>query len=340
MPDGYEVHAYRLVNANGVELITIEYGAAILALKVPDRDGKLDDVVLGFDTMEAYLNSPHYVGAVVGRCAGRIRNSRFQLDGVTYGLTENNSPHHLHGGLRGCDKWVWAGKPYEDDRGVGIDFAYYSLDDSEGYPGNLTVTVRYYLTHENILMVNYFAQTDKATIINLTQHTYWNLSGTTNPVLNHGLNILADRFLPIDPDKLPTGESSPVADTPFDFRHPKLIGAAFDVNFEQLRLGHGLDHCFELNKPEGELGEAGMLYDPASGRLLTVHTTEPGLQVYTGSALTGVGKYNMEMGPFSGICLETQHFPDAPNHPDFPSIVLKPGMNYQSSTLFVFSVLG
>ena len=227
----------------------------------------------------------------------------------------------------------------ENEKGVGIDFRYYSLDGEEGYPGNVYITVRYYLTESDALIINYIAETDKPTVINMTQHTYWNLSAMQDSVLNHGLQINADYFLAINDEKLPTGALYSVADTPFDFRQPKLVRDAFDPAFEQVRLGHGIDHCWSLQHNYSTLGTAGMLYDPGSGRLLSVHTSEPGLQVYTGNALNGYSRNNEPLVPFSGICLETQHYPDAVNHPSFPSTIVYPGKMYQSTTVFQFSTL-
>lgn len=330
---------YSLVNQTGVELRVLDYGCTITSVMLPDRQGQMADVVLGYDTLEEYLASPHYMGAVIGRCAGRIREGRFTLEDKEYQLSRNAFPHHLHGGTQGLDKILWIAEPFENEKGIGVDFRYLSADGHEGYPAAVYLTVRYYLTHQDALIINYIAEVKTPTILNLTQHTYWNLAGTASPVLNMAMQVNADRFLPVDADKLPTGELRSVDHTPFDFRNPRQIAAAFDVHFDQLRLGMGLDHCWALNKAGDELGPAAMLYDPPSGRFLSLHTTAPGLQIYTGNALAGMGKNNTPYGPFAGISLETQHFPDSPNHPHFPSIVVRPDAFYTSTTVFQFSTL-
>ena len=337
--NGRDVHAYTLVTPSGVQLKAINYGCAITSLRIPDREGQLGEVVLGFDSLDGYLASTHYFGAVIGRVAGRIRHGQLDIDSREYFLTRNADGHHLHGGALGFDKVLWEAEPFENEKGVGVDFRYTSPAMAEGYPGNVQCTVRYYLTHQDALITNYIAVTDAPTILNPTQHTYWNLSAMQDSVLNHGLQINAEQYLPITEEKLPSGALVQVEGTPFDFRQPKLIRDAFDPAFEQVRIGHGLDHCWVLKNPYGELGNACLLYDPGSGRLLGVHTSEPGLQVYTGNALNDYGRDGQQLVPFSGISLETQHFPDAVHHAGFPSIVVRPDRMYQSTTIFQFSTL-
>jgi aldose 1-epimerase len=336
-PSGDEVTEYALTNIHGLEMRVMNYGCTITSLKVPDRDGVLGDIVLGFDTLEGYLSSPHYFGCIIGRCAGRIAKGTFQLDGITYHLPINQSPHHLHGGNKGFDKVIWKAKPFQNESGVGIDFHYLSPDGEEGYPGNLSVIVRYFLSNENALLMEYGGQSDKPTIINLTQHSYFNLAGRGD-ILKHGLQIIANRFLPLDANKVPAGELMQVSDTPFDFTTPQLVLNSFLKPDSQTAIAKGLDHCWVLNKTEESTSHAATLFDPDSGRMMDIFTTEPGLQVYTGNYLEGIGKNGISYGPYSGIALETQHFPDAPNQKDFPSIVLRPGETYSTKTIWRFSV--
>jgi aldose 1-epimerase len=342
--EGVAVEVFTLTNARGMEVRAISYGAIITAIRVPDRAGKLDDVVLGFDTIDGYLGTHPYFGAVVGRYGNRIAKGQFRLDGNTYQLATNNAPNHLHGGVKGFDKAVWRGEPVgpRDDR-VGVVFRHTSPDGEEGYPGMLTATVTYTLTPSNEIVIDYEATTVKsATPVNLTQHSYFNLAGAgSGDILRHRLTIDADRFTPVDQTLIPTGELAPVAGTPFDFRQPAAIGARIDADDPQLKNAGGYDHNFVLNHSGSGLAHAAHLEDPSSGRTLDVATTEPGVQFYTGNFLDGTitGKGGRVYARRNGLCLETQHFPDSPNHPDFPSTILRPGDRLQSKTVFAFGVV-
>jgi len=350
MPDGATVDIYTLTNIHGMEARIMTYGAVVVSLKTPDRSGRLDDVVLGFDNFEDYLTRSRFFGAVAGRYANRIGNARFSLDGTTYELAANNGKNHLHGGRRGFDKVVWKGEPIDRGGDVGVALTYVSADGEEGYPGTLNVAVTYTLTARDELIVDYRATTDKATPINLTNHSYFNLAGEgRGDILRHLLTIEADRYTPTDDTQIPTGEIAPVAATPFDFRKPTPIGARIDADHEQIRRGKGYDHNFVLNggaKASAERGStptpyhAARVVDPSSGRAMDVLTTEPGVQLYTGNNLDGsaVGKSGHAYGKRSALCLETQHFPDSPNHPNFPSTILRPGTTFASRTVFAFSV--
>jgi aldose 1-epimerase len=340
LPDGTAVEAFTLRNAHGVEVRAITYGAIITSLRVPDRAGHLDDVVLGHDTLAGYVEKPAYFGAVVGRYGNRIAKGRFTLDGKTYTLATNNGPNHLHGGVRGFDKVVWKAAPAAS--GAGVTFTYTSPDGEEGYPGTLTARVTYTLTDAGELGLEYSATTDKPTVVNLTQHSYFNLAGAASggDILGHELTIDADRFTPVDATLIPTGELAPVAGTPFDFRKATAIGARIGQDDEQLHRGGGYDHNFVLNRPEAGQRPVVRLADPKSGRTMEIRTTEPGVQFYSGNFLDGTitGKGGTVYKYRSGLCLETQHFPDSPNHPDFPSTVLRPGKEYRSKTVLVFGV--
>ena len=339
-PDGLPVTEFTITNRQGMEVKVINYGCTITSLKAPDRDGRLADVVLGYDTMEGYLMSKHYLGCVVGRYANRIAHGRFNMDHREYALATNLPPHHLHGGHKGFDKAVWSARPFENESGSGIDFYYLSADGEEGFPGNVQVYIRYFLGHENIFIISYLAETDESTIINLSQHSYFNLSGDQSNILEHGLIIHANHYLPVDESMIPTGEIRSVTGTPFDFRSVKFIGRDIKSMDDQLRIAHGYDHNWILAKEEdSELSHAATLYDPASGRVMEVHTSEPGVQLYTANFLDDlvVGKNNTHYQSHAGLCLETQHYPDSPNHPEFPSVKLNPGTKYQSTTLLAFS---
>jgi len=339
MPNGQEVFEFILTNASGISVSALDYGCTIRTFTIPDRTGQMGDIVLGFDQLEGYLNSSHYIGAVVGRFANRIDHGKFSLQESLYQLTINMPPHHLHGGYNGFDKKIWQGTLVENEMGSGVTFQYVSPDGEEGYPGTLSVFVQYLLTNENALIINFVANTDAPTHVNLSQHSYFNLNGTTAPISNHGLIVDADYFLPVDATRLATGVKSPVEGTLFDFRKAKMIEESFQLNDPQINITLGLDHCWVLNKELNTLGFAASLYDPVSGRYLEIHTTEPGLQVYTGFSLNGTGKNHMELDAFSGVALETQHFPDSPNHPEFPSTLLLPGNTFASTTVFKFSIL-
>jgi len=341
MPDGTKIDLFTLTNANGVEVRVITYGAVIVSIKAPDRRGHFDDIVTGFDTLEGYLTRSRYFGAVVGRYGNRIANGRFTLDGKTYELATNNGKNHLHGGLRGFDKVVWTGSRFERNGNGGVALTYVSRDGEEGYPGTLNATVTYTLTPRNELIVDYAATTDRATPINLTNHSYFNLAGDGHgDILQHVLTIDADRYTPTDDTQIPTGELAPVEGTPFDFRKPTPIGTRIDANDEQIRRGHGYDHNFVLRSASDRLHHAARLVDPSTGRTLDVATTEPGVQFYSGNNLDGsaVGKSGHVYARRTSLCLETQHFPDSPNHANFPSTILRPGERFQSQTVFTFGV--
>ncbi len=336
--DGAVVHVFTLTNVNGLEMRAMTYGGIILSLPVPDRDGRLDDIVLGYDDLEGYLTDSPYFGAIVGRYGNRIANGRFTLDGETHQLETNDGPNHLHGGLRGFDKVVWDAEPLEDDDGVGVIFTHTSPDGDQGYPGSLAVRVTYMLTDRDELVVDYFATTDRATPVNLTQHTYFNLAGGRRDVLEHELTINAHQFTPVGATLIPTGVIAPVDGTPFDFRTSTAIGARIDQGDEQLMNGGGYDHNFVLDRRGPGLAHAARVTEPTTGRVLDVYTTEPGLQFYSGNFLDGsiTGKSSRAYRHRYGFCLETQHFPDSPNQPDFPSTILQPGGEYRSRTVFAF----
>ncbi len=347
MPDGTTVDLFTLRNAHGVEVRVITYGAAIVSIKTPDRRGQFADIVTGFETLDGYLTKSRFFGAVAGRYANRIANARFTLDGHVYELAANDGRNHLHGGRRGFDKAVWKGSPFERGGEVGVVLTHVSPDGDEGYPGTLNVSVTYTLTPRDELIIDYDATTDKATPINLTNHSYFNLAGDgQGDILHHLLTIDADRYTPTDETQIPTGQLAPVAGTPFDFRKPTAIGARIDANDEQIRRGHGYDHNFVLNGSTAAAGgaerphHAVRVVDPSSGRTLDVATTEPGLQLYSGNNLDGtaVGKDGHVYGRRTSFCLETQHFPDSPNHPNFPSTILRPRERFRSRTVFSFGV--
>ncbi|HEX7071394.1 MAG TPA: aldose epimerase family protein [Rhodothermales bacterium] len=343
-PDGVEVERYVLRNARGMEVSALTYGCIITSIRVPDREGHVDDVVLGFDSLAPYLDKNPYFGAVIGRFGNRIGNARFELDGQTYQLQANNGPNHLHGGLRGFDKYVWNGAVFQNDQGVGVAFRRTSEDGEEGYPGRLEVEVTYTLRDDNTLAVAFVATTDRTTHVNLTQHSYFNLAGEGD-VLNHRVRINADALTAVDPLLIPTGELRPVEGTPFDFREGAVIGDRIhQESDEQIARAGGFDHNFVINRngaSPGELVHAARAEELSTGRVLEVYTTEPGIQFYSGNFLNGslVGKGDRRYVRRSGFCLETQHFPDSPNRPAFPSTVLRPGETYRSRTEFRFGTL-
>jgi len=340
---GEAVSVYTLKDAHGVTVRVMDYGGIILSLLVPDRSGRFEDVVLGYDSLAGYLRSSPYFGALIGRYGNRIAHGRFTLDGQTYTLAQNNGPNHLHGGVRGFDKVVWAVTPFEHPDSVGLVLRYTSPDGEEGYPGTLRTTVTYTLTSRDELIFDYFATTNRATPVNLTQHSYFNLAGDgKGDILGHVVTLNADRFTPVDSTLIPTGELKSVAGTPFDFRTPTAIGARIDQNDVQLRYGPGYDHNFVLNK-SGDGHEptfAARVYEPGSGRVMEIYTTEPGLQFYSGNFLDGTlhGKQGVVYRRRSGFAMETQHFPDSPNKPTFPSTALRPGESYHSRTIYKFGV--
>jgi aldose 1-epimerase len=341
MPSGEVVDAWTLVNRHGTTLSAITLGATITSLVVADRDGRPDDVVLGMSDLRGYLTQSPYFGAVAGRLANRIAHGRFTLDGVTYQLATNNGPNHLHGGVVGFDKRLWTAERVRNDSGVAVRFNLTSRDGNEGYPGMVRASVRYLLTDDDRLIIDYRATTTRPTVVNLTQHSYFNLAGRLRgDILGHELRINADRFTPVDSTLIPTGELSQVDGTPFDYRIATPIGARIDADHQQIRYGKGYDHNFVLQRSGPGLEHAATVYEPLSGRTLDVWTTEPGLQLYTGNFLDGtiVGKEQRIYRQHAGFCLETQHFPDSPNHPLFPSVVLRPGGRYQSRTVYAFGV--
>jgi aldose 1-epimerase len=337
--DGRAIEHFTLTNALGVRVRLSTLGAALVSFEAPDREGRLGDIVLGFDTPDAWMNNTTFFGVIVGRYGNRIAAGRFVLDGTTYSLAKNNGPNHLHGGVKGFDKAVWTPTVVEDPDGPSVQFDHVSPDGDEGYPGTLRVSVVYTLTDRNELRIRYQATTDKPTVVNLTNHAYFNL-GSSPDILGHELWIDADRFTPVDAGLIPTGELRPVEGTPFEFRQATRIGARIDQPEEQLQRGNGYDHNFVLNHAPGQLAVAARAVDPASGRTLEVRTTEPGVQFYTGNFLDGTvsGKGGVRYGRRAGFCLETQHFPDSPNHPSFPSTVLRPGERYETTTVFAVGV--
>jgi aldose 1-epimerase len=338
-PDGRGVSLYTLTNRRGAEAKIINYGGAVVSLRVPDRRGRLGDVVLGFDDFAGYLAQDFYIGVLVGRYANRIANARFRLNGVEYRLAANNGPHNLHGGPRGFDKVFWEARPAASRAGAALELTYLSRDGEEGFPGNLSARVVYTLTDRNELRVDYSATTDKDTVVNLTQHSYFNLAGEgAGDVLGHLLTINAARFTPTDSTSIPTGELRAVRGTPFDFTRPTRIGARINADDEQLRFGNGYDHNFVVGGRAGALRKAAEVYEPTTGRVMEVWTTEPGVQFYTGNYLAVErGKGGKPYPRRTGFCLETQHYPDSPNRPEFPSVVLRKGGRYRSTTVYRFS---
>jgi aldose 1-epimerase len=335
--DGQPVNLYILTNKNGMEAAISNYGGTVVSLKVADRNGKFEDVVLGYDNLDGYATGKAYIGATVGRYANRIAHATFTLDGVNYTLAKNDGDNHLHGGF---NKRVWTANDVSGPAGQALELTYLSKDGEEGFPGTLPVKVVYTLTDQNELKIDYSATTDKDTVLNLTNHAYFNLAGQGNgDILQQQVMIRADRFTPIDATSIPTGELRSVKGTPFDFTNSTAIGARIDQDDQQLKLGRGYDHNWVLNNATpGSLFLAAQTYDPHSGRVLEVLTTEPGIQLYTGNFLDGVhGKDGKVYNRRYAFCLETQHFPDSPNHPNFPSTELKPGQHFQSTTVYKFS---
>lgn len=332
---------YTLTNKNGASAQITNYGGIVVALNVPDQSGRLGDVVLGFDNLEEYLKVHPFFGALVGRYGNRIANGKFSLHGVEYTLAQNDGPNSLHGGLKGFDKVFWDAKPLDTPNGPALELTYLSQDGEEGYPGNLLVKVTYTLTHNNELKIDYSATTDKDTVINLTHHSYFNLTGAgKGDILAHELMIKADKFTPVNANMIPTGELRPVVGTPFDFTHPTPIGLRLNQADEQLKFGGGYDHTWVLNSQDGSLALAARVSEPTSGRIMELWTTEPGVQFYSGNFLDGsiIGKGGRAYQYRFALCLETQHFPDSPNHPEFPSTILRAGQTYTSTTVYKFLV--
>lgn len=349
LPDGRTVTLYELTNAGRIVVRVMDYGGIVQSIEVPDWQGHLVDVVLGYDDLQGYLEQTSYFGTVIGRYGNRIGGARFELDEETYTLAANDGPNHLHGGEKGFDKVLWTSRPIEESDSVGVTLSYESVDGDEGYPGALFVEVDYRLTEDNELVIDYRATTDKATVVNLINHSYFNLSGD-DTILDHELWINAGHFTPVDATLIPTGEIREVADSYFDFRYPKAIGRDIDKEDEQLEFGAGYDHNYVLQKPQiaeipgGLHGEiqtilAAKVANPVSGRILEVETSEPGVQFYTGNWLAGPGKGGETYGRRSGFCLETQHYPDSPNKSEFPSTVLRPGEQYRSRTIYRFGTV-
>lgn len=335
--EGTPVTRHTLRNGTA-EVSIISYGGTIQSLRVPDKDGKLGDVVFGFDSIDGYLGEHPYFGALVGRYANRIAKGEFSLDGKRYVLAKNNGPNALHGGIQGFNRVVWQVEALPGEN-LALRLRYVSADGEEGYPGRLTATVTYTLKPDNALQIDYLATTDAPTVANLTNHAYFNLRGSGG-ILGHELQILASRFTPVDATLIPTGELRPVRGTPFDFLTPHTIGERIDDKNEQIEMGKGYDHNFVFDAARGELAKAVEVYEPESGRTMEVWTTEPGVQFYTGNMLTGSisGKDGRKYDRRTGFCLETQHFPDSPNQPTFPSTVLKPGEERRSTTIYKFGV--
>jgi aldose 1-epimerase len=334
--DGQTVDIYTLRSAH-VEVRAMSYGARLVSIRTPDRDGQMSDVILGYDSLQEYLNDTTHVGGVVGRFGNRIANGTFSIDGQSYHVPLNNGRNALHGGPIGFDRLVWRGHEVPN----GVEFKLISGDGDMGFPGTLTARVRYTL-NGNSLRIDYSATTDKATVVNLTNHAYFNLTGgDKKDILSEKVVLNANRYTPINADLIPTGEEASVAGTPLDFRDDAAIGSRIDKPNEQLRLASGYDHNFVLNGKYGEMKLAAKVHDPETGRMLTVMTTEPGVQFYSGNHLDGsfVGRRGMKFVKYSGFCLETQHFPDSPNEPSFPTTVLRPGDKFHSTTTLTFTVL-
>jgi aldose 1-epimerase len=341
LPDGREVELYTLSNDSGMRVSVTTYGGIITALTAPDRDGELDDVVLGFENLDGYLAGHPYFGALIGRYGNRIAGGTFALDGQRYELARNNNNNHLHGGIAGFDKALWSPRPRSTPDGPQLELAYVSEDGEEGYPGRIEVTVTYTLGQLSELRIDYRATTDAPTPINLTNHSYFNLAGAgSGDILKHELTLDANRFTAVDCQLIPTGEMRDVAGTPFDFRQPHAIGARIEDGYEQLRYGHGYDHNFVLNSAGRDLSLAARVTEPTTDRVLEVLTREPGVQFYSANFLDGgiTGKGGAVYGRRCAFCLETQHFPDSPNRPEFPNTILRPGEFYETTTIYRFSV--
>jgi aldose 1-epimerase len=337
--DGASVDIFTLRNKKGAEARILNYGGIVVSLTMPDRNGQMGDVTLGYDNLESYLKDSPFFGALVGRYGNRIARGKFTLNGKEYTLAINNGPNALHGGIKGFDKVIWEARTLPTTEGPALELRYVSKDGEEGYPGNLSVTAVYTLTENNALKIQYSASTDQETILNLTHHSYFNLAGKGD-VLNYQVMIPADTFTPVDSTLIPTGELKPVEGTPFDFRKPTAIGARIDQDDEQLKFGGGYDHNWVIKKPLGKLGLMARVYDPASGRVLEVLSTEPGLQFYTANHLAAKipGKGGWMYKARNAFCMEPEHYPDSPNHPDFPSVVLKPNEVFENTIIYKFSV--
>ena len=340
LDDGSMAHIYTLVNTGGMAARITDYGATVVSLSVADKNGVFGDVVLGYDSLADYVKGTSYFGCVVGRYGNRIAKGKLSLNGAEYSLAVNDGMNHLHGGIAGFNRKMWRAQELQESDAVGLKLTYTSRDGEEGYPGNLDVTVTYRLTGNNELKIDYRAKTDKPTVLNLTNHSYFNLKGAGNgDILGHEMLLNADRLTPVDKGLIPTGELGAVEGTPMDFRQPTRIGDRIEENYEQLVFGLGYDHNWVLNKEDAELSLAARVYEPESGRVMEVFTIEPGVQFYTGNFLDGsaIGKGGISYKHRYGFCLETQHFPDSPNKPEFPSVVLNPGDEYASTTVYAFT---
>lgn len=338
---GETIDLYTLENQNGMKMKVSTYGGIVTQLYVPNKDGNLEDIVLGFDSLSSYEEKHPYFGAIVGRYGNRIAKGEFSIDGNPYTLATNNGENSLHGGTVGFDKKIWKAKTIEETEKVGIELSYESPDMEEGFPGNLNVIIRYFLNNDNAWTIEYKATTDKKTPVNLTQHTYFNLNGASSgKILGHEVVINADRYTPVDEILIPTGELASIENTPFDFRKPMKVGKRINEDHPQLQYGNGYDHNWVINENEGNLKLAASVYAPESGRFMEVLTTEPGVQFYTGNFLNGenIGKGNQPYQKRSGLCLETQHFPNSPNIEHFPNTILSPEAKYESKTVYQFSV--
>jgi aldose 1-epimerase len=340
--DGKSVDIYTLTNANQVEIKITNYGGIVTSIKLPDKNGKSDDVVLGYNNLQEYVNNNPYFGSIVGRYGNRIGNAKFTLDGDEFTLAKNDGENNLHGGFKGFDKVLWNAEPVTGEDSVSLNLTYLSKDGEEGFPGNLEVTVTYTLTDDNSFRIDYSATTDKTTVVNLTNHAYWNFAGEgSGDVLRHELMLNADYFTPVAQGLITTGEIISVENTPMDYRKPATIGDRIESDYDQLKFGRGYDHNWVLNtKEDDKPSPAAKVYEPVSGRFMEVFTTEPGIQFYSGNFLDGsiTGKSGKTYGFRNGFCLETQHFPDSPNKPEFPSVVLRRGETYKTTTIHKFSV--
>jgi aldose 1-epimerase len=342
LPDGRDIDLYLLTNNGGMQASIMSYGGVVTSLTAADRRGQFADVVLGFDNLDDYLAGHPYFGAIIGRYGNRIANGTFTLDGQTHTLARNNNGNHLHGGMAGFDKALWSGKPEFHPDGPRLRLIHVSTDGEESYPGQLEVTVDYILTHDNELRIDYRATSDKPTHVNLTNHSYFNLAGPdSGDILGHEVLINADHFTPVVDRLIPTGEIRGVEGTPMDFREPSTVGAQIDDDDEQLQFGSGYDHNFVLNSAGTELSFAARVFEPTTGRVMEVLTREPGVQFYTANFLDGtlIGKEGKVYGRRCALCLETQHFPDSPNRPEFPTTVLRPDGVYESTTVYRFSAI-
>ena len=340
--DSNQVELYTITNPGRAEMTVTTYGGIITSFKLPDKNGILSDVVLGYDNLDGYVKNNPYFGATIGRYGNRIGEAKFSLDGNEYTLSKNDGLNTLHGGFKGFDKVIWIAEPFNGQDSAGLILKYSSMDGEEGFPGNLDVTVTYTLTEDNTFRIDYLATTDKATIVNLTHHTYWNFADAgKSDILKHELMINADSYTPVDKNLIPTGIIEPVKDTPMDFTNPHAIGDNINTDYEQLKIAGGYDHNWVLNKAEeGTMSLAATVYEPTTGRFMEILTEEPGIQFYSGNFLDGsiTGKNGDVYNFRNGFCLETQHYPDSPNKPEFPSVVLRPGEVYKTTTIHKFSV--